>query len=316
IGEAISPSHYHYWHTTGTVGAFGAAVAAGVILKLDAERMVWALGSAGTQASGLWEFLIDGAMSKQLHPAKAAVNGLLAALLAHKGFTAATRILEGEKGFIRATAPEFNLDRITDGLERGMTHYRIQGVSFKIHASCRHTHPAIDAALALVKQHNLLPEDVEAVKALVYSGAMDLLGKVEVTSPFSAKFSMPYCLATAIVHRDAGLSRFTEAALANSQTRALMQRVTLEVDPELDRLYPQKWAQSVEIRTRSGKLFRLQVDFPKGDPENPLTPGELRAKFYALTMPFLPRQAIDRYVDRIAHLDELPDMNDFVRPAS
>src|SRR5574337_1683388 len=126
-GEAMGPSHYQSWHSTGTCGTFGAAAAAGKILGLSKPELAMALGTAGTQAAGLWEFLVDGAMSKQLHPAKAAADGLLSALLAEQGFTAASRIFEGEKGFCRAMAKEFDLNRLTEGL--GTTPPRILSTS-------------------------------------------------------------------------------------------------------------------------------------------------------------------------------------------
>src|SRR5688572_11044469 len=116
IGEAVNPSHYRFWHPTGTVATFGAAAAAASILRLDATQMMDALGSAGTQAAGLWEFNADGAMSKHLHPGKAAMNGIIAADLARAGFTGASRILEGDRGFFRAMSEGFNATRITDGL--------------------------------------------------------------------------------------------------------------------------------------------------------------------------------------------------------
>src|SRR5437764_14533421 len=116
VGEAVNPSHYRFWHPTGTAATFGAAVAAGSLLSLDADQMQHALGTAGTQAAGLWEFNADGAMSKHLHPGKAAFNGVLAADLARVGFTGASRILEGERGFFRAMSTGADETRITDGL--------------------------------------------------------------------------------------------------------------------------------------------------------------------------------------------------------
>src|SRR5207237_10321994 len=116
IGEAVNPSHYRFWHPTGTAATFGAAVAAGSLLALDAARMLNALGSAGTQAAGLWEFNADGAMSKHLHPGKAAFNGVLSADLARAGFTGATRILEGDRGFFCAMSTSHDATRITDEL--------------------------------------------------------------------------------------------------------------------------------------------------------------------------------------------------------
>src|SRR5579863_8036508 len=145
VGEAVNPSHYRFWHPTGTAATFGAAAAAGSILRLDPARMLDALGTAGTQAAGLWEFNADGAMSKHLHPGKAAMNGILAADLAREGFTGASRILEGERGFFRATSETPDVSRITDGLgER----WKIGENGYKLHSCCGHTHTAIDLALS------------------------------------------------------------------------------------------------------------------------------------------------------------------------
>src|SRR5205823_14358827 len=116
VGEAVNPSHYRFWHPTGTAATFGAAAAAGSLLRLDTNQMLDALGSAGTQAAGLWEFNTDGTMSKHLHPGKAAFNGVVSADLAREGFTGATRILEGERGFFQAMSETHDASRITDGL--------------------------------------------------------------------------------------------------------------------------------------------------------------------------------------------------------
>src|SRR5690606_29784581 len=141
IGEAVSPSHYYYWHNTATCGTFGAAIAAAKLLGLTTEQTIAALGNAGTQAAGLWEFIEDGAMTKQLHTGKAAMNGLLAALLAQKGFTGPQKILEGNRGFFKAMSEEYDASRVTEGLGN---EFKIMENSFKIHASCRHTHHAVD----------------------------------------------------------------------------------------------------------------------------------------------------------------------------
>ena len=309
IGEAINPSHYRYWHTTGTVGTFGAAVAAGVLLDLSVEEMFLSLGSAGLQASGLWEFLVDGAMSKQLHPGKAALNGVLSSLLAKRGFTAARRILEGEKGFCGATSEQVDLTKITSGL--GESH-RICEVSFKPHASCRHTHSAIDATLEIVKKFDLKADDVEKVTVRVYSGAMDLLGNVEATSPFAAKFNMPYCISSALLFRNVGLDRFSEERLWDAPLRQLMSKVEMVVDPSLDKDYPAKWPAVVRIATRSGMKLVANVEYPKGDPENPLSREELCGKFTGMSSPIIGQARAESLLDRVLGLDRLPNMARFL----
>ena len=287
VGEALGPSHYEHWHTTGTAGTFGAAAAAARLSALDAEGVLRALGSAGTMAAGLWEFLADGAMSKQLHPAKAAHDGVLAALLGAAGFTAATRILEGPKGVLAAMSDAPDASRLTSDLEaldahRGAGPWRIEGVSFKVHASCRHTHPAVDAALALRARTGFDVADIEAVHVRIYSQGLALLEGVEPTTPYAAKFSLPFCVAAALIHGDLAPGRFTDSTILEARTLALAQRITFAPDPALDALYPREWPSIVTIRLRSGEVLEERVDHPAGDPEAPLSDDALAAKFVAL----------------------------------
>ena len=277
VGEAVTPSHYYYWHNTGTCGTFGACAAAGKILGLNREQMVWAIGSAGTQAAGLWEFLSSGAMSKHLHPGKAAYNGLLSALLAKEGFTGAPAIIEGEKGFCRAMAPEFNLDRITDGL--GGPPYKVEDNSFKIHSSCRHTHSPIDLTLDLAARHAISPGEVESIKVRTYRTALQITDKPEPQSVFSSKFNMPFCVALALKAGSCGLNDFCEENLRDPEIRRVMSRVNLELDEAIDALHPARWGASVEITTSAGRSYAAATEFPKGDPENPVDEETLLSKF-------------------------------------
>lgn len=280
VAEAISPSHYYFWHTTGTCGTFGAAAAAAKIFSLGADRVTWALGNAGTQAAGLWEFLADGAMSKHLHPGKAAMNGLLAALLARRGFTGANKILEGDRGFCRATANEINFGRITEGLGGGR--YKIEEISYKIHSSCRHTHSAVDVALDLARRHGIGPDDIRWVRVGTYKTALDITSSYTPESPYAAKFSLPFCVALALKEGRCGPADFTAASLSDPVIRSLMERVELEVDPEMDSRHPELWPSVVRIGTVRGQVLEGQTDYPRGDPENPLSARELEEKFMGL----------------------------------
>lgn len=302
-GEALGPSHYHFWQTTATCGVFGAATAAGRLLRLTPEQLVWALGSAGTQSAGLWEFLVEGAMSKQLHLGKASADGLLAALLAEQGLTAASQIFEGEKGLAQATSAAPKLARLTEGL--GTRPLRILENSFKAHAACYHIHSSIDAALALKTRLNAKPTEITKIAVRVYSAALDLLEKVEPASPYAAKFSIPYCVATALLHGRVGLDDFTQEGIRDRAVRQLMSTVVLHRDPELDRVYPDKWPAVVTIETTQGIRHEARVDFPKGDPKNPMTPDELIAKFHALTCRTLPEPSRSLLIERCLTLDKL-----------
>ncbi len=155
IGEFLGRSHYRIFHTTATAGTLAAAVAVGKLLGFDREQFIQVLGNAGTQAAGLWEFLRDAADSKQLHTAKAAGDGLLAAYLTAQGLTGARNILEGEQGMAAGLSSDADARRLSDRLGQ---RWALLETSFKFHASCRHTHPAADALLDLMQRECLAPD--------------------------------------------------------------------------------------------------------------------------------------------------------------
>jgi 2-methylcitrate dehydratase PrpD len=279
VGEFLGRSHYRIFHTTGTAGTIAAAVTVGRLLHLNEEQMLNAIGSAGTQAAGLWEFLRDAADSKQLHTAKAAADGLTAALLAKDGFTGARRILEGVQGMGAGMSTDADPARLTDRLGQ---RWALAETSFKFHASCRHTHPAADAFLQVVTEHNLLPADIDSVVTHVHQGAIDVLGPV--THPATvhqSKFSMGTVLALIVRGRRAALVDFDEA-LGDAEVARLRDRVTMALDAEVDSAYPQRWIGKVTVRTTDGRVLTGRVDEPKGDPGNTLSRPEIEAKALSL----------------------------------
>lgn len=302
VALAAGTSHYNFWHTTGTCGTFGAAAGAGRILKLSPKQMTWALGSAGTQAAGLWAFLVENAMSKQLHPGKAAANGLLAALLAREGFTGAESILESDKGFLKATSRDFNEVRCVEGLGR---EFLFERNSLKYHASCGHTHSAIDAVLEATEGRSMGPEDVSSVHVRLYQAALDLLGDVEPKSPYLAKFCLPFCIATALLFGRVGLEAFSEERLGEERLRLLMGKIRIQPDPALTSLFPRMWPARVEILLADGNTRVGACDYPKGDPENPLTKEEAEDKFRWMTREVLPKGQGENLLKRATNLEEL-----------
>ena len=275
VGEFLGRSHYRIFHTTGTAGTLAAAVAAGRLLRLDAQQLLHALGSAGTQAAGLWEFLRDAADSKQLHTAHAAAAGLMAASLAQQGFTGARHILEGAQGLGAAMSRDADPDRLVDRLgER----WALAETSFKFHASCRHTHPAADALLALMASARLSPGDIEHVTAHVHQGAIDVLGAVaDPATVHQAKFSMGTVLGLAATRGRAGVTDF-ETVLEDAAVSAFRAKVHMALDPEVDAAYPARWIGKVTVLVRGGQLLHGRVDEPKGDPGNTLTRAEIEDK--------------------------------------
>jgi 2-methylcitrate dehydratase PrpD len=290
IGEAVNPSHYRFWHPTGTAATFGAAVAAGSLLKLDAKRMTDALGSAGTQAAGLWEFNADGTMSKALHPGKAALNGLLAADLAREGFTGASRILEGDRGFFRAMSQGADESRITDRLGQ---HWKITENCYKLHFCCGHTHTAIDAAIGIASSnlaHGGPARKIANVDVETYGPGLEIVKERNPKTPFQARFSLNYCVAVALLEGRVVLAQFSADRFGPEGVRIpaiaeLMKRVRITVADDLTARYPAAWPVRIAIHYDDGEVARGEADFPKGNPENPVTTAELEAKFTALVGP-------------------------------
>lgn len=280
VGETVTPSHYYHFHNTATCGTFGATAAVAKLLELSAEQIVQALGSAGTQAAGLWEFIEDGAMSKQLHPGKASMNGILSALLAKQGFTGASAIFEGRRGFFEAMSERYDVTRMTKNLGK---QYKIMENSFKVHASCRHTHAAMD--LALMLHDKLQHQGRDAVKSIevgAYKVALDITDATNPQTIYAAKFSMQFCVAMALLTGKGGFDAFNESTLQDQTIRTVMEKLTVCVDEEIHSKYPHEWGAKVVIHWQNGEKDVLQSAFPKGDPENPLTEQDFINKFREL----------------------------------
>ena len=275
VGEFLGRSHYKVFHTTGTAGTLAAAAAVGRLLGLSPQKMEHAFGSAGTQSAGLWEFLRTGADSKQLHTAHAAAAGLMSAYLANDGFSGAADILAGPQGMAAGMSTDAEPARLIDGLG---SRWATSETSFKYHASCRHTHPAADALLQVMQAHSLQPSDLRKVVAHVHQGAIDVLGSVlNPSTVHQSKFSMGTVLALVARFGHAGLVEF-EQHFQDPQTLALCARVEMQLDPEVDRAYPQRWIGKVTVYTADGRILNGRMDEPKGDPGNTLDREEITAK--------------------------------------
>ncbi len=279
VGEFLGRSHYKVFHTTGTAGTLAAAAGAGRLLRLSPSLMTHAFGSAGTQAAGLWEFLRDGADSKPLHAAHAASTGLAAAWLAKGGLKGAAAVLEGRQGLAAGMSQDADPARLTDRLG---SRWALAETSFKVHASCRHTHPAADALLQAMRAHALAGDDVAAVTAHVHQAAVDVLGMVDIpASVHQAKFSMGSVLGLIAYGARADLPSF-ETVLDREDVARFRKKVTMVVDPEIDGAYPVRWIGKVTIQTQDGRRIACRVEEPKGDPGNSLSRDEITDKAVAL----------------------------------
>lgn len=290
VGEALGPAHYRIFHNTATAGPFGSAAAAATLLGLDEEQWVWAFGSAGTQAAGLWQFNADATMSKPLHAGHAAEAGLKAALLAGNGFTGAERILEGDRGFFRALCPDPTPERVLAEAPG----WKLPETSIKPYPSCRHTHPAIDAALRL--RDRICPATaIGAIEIESYPAALDLTDNANPESTAAAKFSIQFCVAAALVRGRPGLAAFEGAGLSDPVVRGLLGRSTARTAPDLAANYPARWGARVTVRGDGAEWTESQAT-ASGDPEDPLTDRELEAKARdLLTHGGLSRDQVERW---------------------
>jgi len=246
------------------------------------------------------EFLADGAFTKRLHPGWAAHSGIIATLLAGEGFTGPATILEGKHGFLRAYSAESAPSRLMEGW--GVP-YKVMRTSIKPHACCRYKQGPIDGILEIMGKHRLKASDVREVTLGILQAGLPIVAdpkeqKYNPQSVVDAQFSMPFGAAVAVLQGRATLSEYTQEMVESSEVREMMQRISCVHDSELDKVFPKRWPASVTIVTRGGEVLKTHIDYPKGDPENPLTWDELIRKFYDLTAPIygetLQRQIVER----------------------
>lgn len=301
IGVTMGRAHYRYWHSTATIGTFGAAAAAGVLYGLDTPRMGHALAMAATMAAGLQQAYKVDSMSKPLHAGRAAEAGVVAARAARAGITGASNILEAEHGFGRALSdgPDWGPALAT----LGRVHH-ITAMTFKNHACCGHAFAPIDGALALRDQMGIeRVDDMERVEVATYAPALQLAGNPTPKTASEARFSIPYVVACALIHGSVRLAAFTPERMAEPGIRALMQRIVLSVDPELDARFPNARSARLTIKTTDGRRESLLQPTRKGDPDMPLTDQDLAEKFLELTAPVLGMQQANHSLEALWKLE-------------
>lgn len=306
IAAAMQPAHYAYWHTTGTVGTIGAAAGVAELLRLDVEQFAHALATATTMAAGLQQAFRSDAMSKPLHAGHAAEQGVLAALLAAKGFTGALDVLDGEAGFGAAMgkSPDWDAAIADLGSPWGITQPTV-----KNHSCCGHTFAAVDAALELRNQ-GVATDDVQEIRVATYTMATKVAGNPDPKTAFEAKFSTAYCVAAALELGSVRLRAFEEERLSDPRLRDLVARTTVVADPEYDAAFPGKRAARVTVVDRSGVEHEYERDTRKGDPDDPLTDAELREKFDDLTVPVLGEAGSAELGGALWGLPELADVRE------
>jgi 2-methylcitrate dehydratase PrpD len=273
IGNSVYPQHYDVgWHITGTAGVFGAAAAAGRLLGLNEQQMIWALGIAATQSSGLREMF--GTMCKPFHPGNAARNGLLAALLAQKNFTSSAQGIEAKRGFANVLSTAFKPGEITDRL--GET-WEIALNTYKPFACGIVIHPAIDGCVQLRNEHKLKGDEIESIFLKVHPLVLELTGKKTPQVGLEGKFSVYHSSAVAVIYGAAGEAEYGDAVVRDPKVIALRDKVSATVDKAIheDQVH-------VSIKLKNGKTVEKYVEHAVGSLARPMSDADLEAKFRGL----------------------------------
>lgn len=307
IGSGIGRRHYAVgWHSTATLGTLGAAAAAAKMLGLGVMETRIALGIAASEASGLRQNF--GTMTKPFHAGNAAKNGIVAAMLAQKGFTADESILENPFGFCRVLGGEgeYNLELMTKSLGNPFAIIK-PGLDMKPYPCCRFTHRCIDAILRIIEEHHPAAEEVAEVVCQTGPESPQVLIHHRPKTPLEGKFSMEYCMARALLDGEIRIGQFTEEKVLEPRVQELLQRVKY-VHPEgAER---QRLPEVVTVRRHNGKQYSQEILAAKGAPENPLTIAELKAKYRDCASLVLPLEATERSLEMIDHLEEIRDITE------
>lgn len=307
IARAVSPAHQDIgWHATGSVGGFGAAVAAGKILGLDETRMCHAIGLAATQPVGLREMF--GSMTKSFHPGRAAQNGLLAALLAEKGYTSSLQGLEAKRGWTNVLSTERHLEIITEGLG---SHYEIARNSYKPFACGLVVHPVIDGCIQLRDENKLTAAMIERIDLGIHPIVIELTSKRKPQTGLEGKFSVYYAAAIGIVAGRAGEAQFSDKAVRDPVTVALRDRVETTVDPSI-----RQDQARVKITLKDGRVLERFVEHAVGSVENPMTDKQLEAKFADLAAGLLPKDRTRKLMDLCWGVERVANAGDIARAAA
>lgn len=291
------------WHPTSTMGRIGAAVCFGRLLGLDVLSMAASMGIAATTASGLRR--VFGTMTKHFNAGKPAHDGVLAALLAHRGFSAPTDILEGDDGLCNVLARRFDGDQVLDGLgER----YEILNNSFKAYPACGQTHAVIDACLDIFRKPSFRSSDIKEVICEVNPVAPEVAGKRDPRDPNEAKFSLHYCAARALMG-DVSMRSFRPEEIQKEDVKKLMKCIEITTNPAFSIA-----SAHVEVTTQDGRKAKSKIDGVKGSPSNPMTDDEMDSKFMDLALPVLKdEEKTKNILHMLRALETVKDVGNVVR---
>ena len=301
IAQCAGMEHYMAgWHGTSTIGHLASAAGCSWLLGLDAKHATYALGVSATQSSGLKR--VFGTMCKPFHAGRSSQAGLMSALLAQQGFTSAEDVLEGPHGFFQVLHGKGNEEPAARlGKEWG-----VEDLSQKYHASCHATHSPLEATLTIVEKEKVSLEEIERIHVQSSQLALDAAGKEEASTGLEGKFCIPYCVANALVTGQTGNQAFTDEKVRDPGVKALMEKITVALDPEMKTLESR-----VEIKTTAGKVYSAFTDVLKEIPALETKRERVKSKYFDLCGPVIGAEKTGELADRILGLEKLSNLKPF-----
>jgi len=294
------------WHSTGTCGVFGAAIAAGLVLGLEEEKLIWALGIAGSCAGGTWNFIHDGSGTKKLHAGRAAEGGVMAVLMAQAGFQGPTHILEPHCWGSYFSSFGQDKGRAEILIENFGENWRLNRCSLKPYATCRGTHSAIDALILICNNHNIKKADIAKIEVRLSHFQAGMCGGKIVSSRAQAQMSLAYALAAQLTYGEVFLNQLDESAYNNNVIQDWIARTDIIIDEAmLASAEPE-----ITLVLQEGQSFCATVPYPLGSPQNPLSQSQTIAKFENLSQSVLTKAQIDRLIDMVLTLETIERINE------
>jgi 2-methylcitrate dehydratase PrpD len=314
VGLAVPGAlHARHFHPTSITSSFAAAAATARLHGLSEAQLAHAFGICGSQAGGIIEYLVDGSWTKRLHPGWGGHAGVVATLLARKGFTGPTTVLEGEHGLYAAFAGGHDGARLGALLDSLGRKWELAELTLKPYPCGSIAQPYMDCAMRL--RERVRPEQIAAIRCRTAAGPVPrlwepLAAKHAPPNGYAAKFSLPYLLATILVRGRAGLAEFADAAVHEAAVLDIARKVTYELDATID--YPRQFVGDVEVTLTDGRSLRERQDRPHGGPDAPLTRAEIEAKFRGNAALALPADQVERVITGVDGLAENRPLKDLL----
>ena len=257
------------------------------------------------------QYLDNGAWTKRFHPGWAAHSGIIAAYLAHEGYTGPEDILGGKTGFLHGHSDDYTAEYV---VEHFGEYWEICESAIKPYACCRYNHASIDATIEICKAHDIKPEEIERVEVRVPETSVMVViephdMKTNPQNIVDAQFSLQYAVAVAILRRAAGLDEYADDFLRSRIHSGIIKKIECYGDAEMEKEFPDKWQAHVKIETVRG-VFEAHQDYPKGDSRNPLTWDELTTRFDAMTAPVLEKETGNLIIERVRGLENIDDISE------